>query len=404
VLNKILVLVPTRNRPALAERAVGSVLECPAPSVQVMVSDNSTASTCVEELASFVAQRNDPRLSLIRPPSPLPMATHWDWALREGLRDESISHVVVLTDRMMFKIDGLESLLAIVARNCDKIISYDHDRIVDHCTPITVDLSPWSDDVLLVQSKRLLGLSAISSFPPALPRLLNSVVPRSILEGNVKIFGSIVGSIAPDYSFCYRSLSIVKEIAYWDRAPIFHYALGESNGESVSRGMSTAASTDFMSGIHGTIFAAAPCPGIRTIRNAIMHEYCVVQNGPTGVRLPPVDLEKYVSVLWSEIKVMENRAVARDMQQALAQWCTESDRSFTVGMRCPTKNGLLRRTARRLRIGPSMLRARQKLSAISVWARGRETRRVFATLDTALQYASTMNGERTSSKRLSDYQ
>jgi hypothetical protein len=401
---KLVILVPTRNRSALAARAVDSILDTDAPNVLAMLSDNSTSATHAYDLAKFVAQRGDPRLQLIRPPESMPMTAHWNWAMSEGTKDARVTHITVLTDRMMFKTGSVDALLRLIERYPDKIISYDHDRVVDHRDPITVDLNPWSDETLVLTAQRLLSLSAMCNFPSSLPRILNSIVPRSFLEGNIKAYGSVVGSMSPDYSFCYRALSLIDSIVYWDRAPIFHYALGQSNGESFSRGVATEASSDFMSSIHGTVFGAAPCPGIRTVGNAMVHEFCVVGRTSYSSKFPPVDIENYVQMLREEIEMMENRTVATDMEHELSEWYEKVGRPLALQQSAARDGGRLRRIARKMRIGSIVLRARQLLTSPSPRIHAESVKPVFTSLESALKYASATNGERMPSHRLTIYQ
>jgi hypothetical protein len=403
VMNRLVILVPTRNRPALAQRAVESILEADPPNVVVMLSDNSTGAAHVDSLTRFVAQRGDPRIQLRRPPKAMPMTAHWNWALNEGIRCETVSHITVLTDRMMFKAGSLNTLLRLVERYPEKIITYDHDRVVDHRVPITVELNPWSDETLMLTAKRLLSLSAKCTFPSSLPRLLNSIVPRSFLENNIKAYGSIVGSLCPDYSFCYRALALIDDIVYWDRAPIFHYALGESNGESVSRGVVTEASSDFMSTAPGTLFRAAPCPSVRTVGNAMMHEYCVISGTSSGKEFPPVDIAMYTQMLRKEIDLMENRSVAIEMHRALSEWYTSVGQSQESQQAVARRGGVVRRIARQMRIGVLALRIRRLFTWS--WPRIKQDNAdpIFASLEEALEYASSTNGERVSPHRLTIY-
>ena len=395
---RLAVVVPTRNRADLALNAVRSLLKCAERSFEVLLSDNSTLSLHTEQLTHFVECTPDERLLLLRPPTAMSMTRHWDWAVEAALARPLTSHVVVLTDRMMFKHGCLDSLLAIIAQHPEQIVSYDHDRVVDHRTPITVDLAAWSDEVIQLSSERLLALSSRCIFVPALPRLLNSAVPRAVLEDVRNRFGTIVGSSSPDYSFCYRSLALVDNIAYWDRAPIVHYALAQSNGESSARGVQTAASVDFVETIEGTMFASAPCPGVRTVRNAILHEYFVVSEESSSTKFPTIDVDTYASMLHSEIEAMENRELATEMTARLEVWLS----SAAVQKQRLGRGGSLRRLARRWGIGSLLLWVRQKVTGATLQQPSQEQRasREFAEANDALDYAMASNGERLPAMRL----
>ena len=62
----IIVVVPTRNRSAIAMNAVRSVLDQPVENLSVLVSDNSTSESEREALAQFCSAQNDARLRYVR--------------------------------------------------------------------------------------------------------------------------------------------------------------------------------------------------------------------------------------------------------------------------------------------------------------------------------------------------
>ena len=68
--------------------------------------------------------------------------------------------------------------------------------------------------------------------------MLNSIVPRRLLEEIDHVYGNVFASIAPDHCFAYRCLDRVDSIVYWDRVAIVQQALSRSNGYSQIRGSS----------------------------------------------------------------------------------------------------------------------------------------------------------------------
>jgi glycosyltransferase involved in cell wall biosynthesis len=118
------VVIPTRNRGSIAMNAIRSVLDQEAENVDLLVSDNSTSESDRETLASFHASCADKRLRYVRPPEPLSMTAHWEWAIQQALGSYSASHFLFLTDRMMFRSGAVNDVLRLAARYPDKIISY----------------------------------------------------------------------------------------------------------------------------------------------------------------------------------------------------------------------------------------------------------------------------------------
>ena len=174
----IVVVIPTRNRAAIATNAIRSVLDYAVENVAVLVSDNSTSASERETLAEYCAQRSDSRLRYVRPPDALSMPAHWDWAIHEALRSYAATHFLYLTDRMMFRRGALSEVLRLASLYSHKVITYNQDRIVDNVRPIRVEQCPGTGKLLEVNSLRFTWLLSQAVFHPGLPRMNNSVVPR----------------------------------------------------------------------------------------------------------------------------------------------------------------------------------------------------------------------------------
>lgn len=311
------IVIPTRNRPDLAQNAIQSVLNQAERNVRVIVSDNSTSPDDVNLLSDYCGALRQDRLQYIRPPRPLPMSQHWDWALQEALKLEC-DHFAFLTDRMVFRPNALIQALDLVERHPDKILSYLHDRVADFRRPFTLDLNEWSGRLYEVASTRLLALSALSvMYDGSCPRMLNCVVPRHILSAIRHRFGTVFSSIAPDWNFTYRALEVVDSVLYYNAPVLVHYALRRSNGESATRGINNDAYMDFVRDATAPINAEAPFPEIITVWNAIISEYCHVKKEAHSLKFPELDMGRYVEALARGIEFIEDPEVARQMEQHL---------------------------------------------------------------------------------------
>ena len=301
----IVVVIPTRNRSAIAMNAIRSVLDQPVANLDVLVSDNSTSEAEREALATFCSTQRDKRLRYVRPPQPLPMADHWEWALQEALVSYSASHVTYLTDRMMFRNGALADALTAVAQHPDKVISYNLDRIVDHVQPIRVEQYAGTGRLLEIETLNLSRLLAQAIFHPSLPRMLNCIAPREIFDRMRKRFGNVFLSIAPDFRFCCRCLDLEETILFYDKSLLFHYALDRSNGASVSRGEATADAVDFTANLpvdNSQRNYATPLPQLITSVNLGFHEYCLFKQETNSPRFFELDRQKYFQANANELQ------------------------------------------------------------------------------------------------------
>src|SRR4051812_28000388 len=119
---KVVIVVPTRNRADLAPTTIDSALADEDPRVGVLVSDNSTDPQQAERLRLWCAERSDRRLRYVRPPGPLPMSPHWQWAFERALEEPATTHAMCLTDRLVARPDLLRGLLAIVERHPGDVV------------------------------------------------------------------------------------------------------------------------------------------------------------------------------------------------------------------------------------------------------------------------------------------
>ena len=291
------VVIPTRNRAAIAMNAIRSVLDQPVENVAVMVSDNSTWEAEREALVNYCAVHDAKRLHYVRPPESLSMSTHWNWAIQEALHTYRESHFLYLTDRMMFRKSALREVLSLATRYPDKVISYNVDRIVDHLTPIRVEQYPATGKLLVIDTERLSWLLSQAIIHPAVPRMLNCIVPRTILDRVHQRFGNIFASTSPDFNFCCRCLELEESILFSDKAPIFHYALNRSNGASATRGEMTADYADFKANVQVNNSKgnwATPIPALTTAVNYALHEYCLFKQETGSAKFFELDMRKYL--------------------------------------------------------------------------------------------------------------
>jgi len=297
--HRTVIVIPTRNRSDLAKNAIGSVLDQIGSDVDVLVSDNSTASNQRAELSQYCEQRADARLRYITPPESLPMSPHWDWAMQQALSLYDASHIAFLTDRMMFRPGALGSLIEIIKAYPDKLLTYMHDHVNDFSLPVVLHQSTWTGNLYEVDSHRLLELSAQSvMYDSSVPRMLNCLVPRTVLETIKERFGNFFASIAPDWNFAYRSLAVVDSILFYEKAGLVHYAQHRSNGQSAHFGIVNEAYAKFIEDLGSLpVNFAAPFPEVVTVWNAIISEYCHVKDVTRSPKFPTLSMDKYIQAL-----------------------------------------------------------------------------------------------------------
>jgi glycosyl transferase family 2 len=400
----VVVVIPTRNRAHLAINAIRSVIDQPVEQLQILVSDNSTEESECRQLAHFCEEAGDSRLQYARPPEPLAMSAHWDWAMGEALRLYDASHFIYLTDRMMFRKDALKDVVALANVYPDRILSYNHDRIIDDKKPVRLEQYPASEKLLEVDTLRLSWLYSQSQFSHALPRMLNCIVPRQIIERLREQFQTVFSSIAPDFNFCCRCLEIEPTILYYDRSPLFHYALDRSNGASVTRGEMTVDNADFTANLpveKSRQNYATPIPQLITSVNCVFNEYFIFKHETNSSRFFEVDLQKYLRANAEEIKEVIDPRVRSRMRALLIEHGLQENPNGLAGDAVSSGQGL-RQAARSFLKNLTGVRGRaasssQRKLAQLLTARNdnaklpEEINTEFSDLDQAIDYARNVS-------------
>jgi len=383
---RLVVLIPTRNRAHLAAMAIGSVAAGEPDGVHVVVSDNSTVAEERDKLRRICEGAGVAHLT---PPEPLPMRPHWEWALEQALELHGPSHVSVLTDRMLFKQGWPHRLWRMARAKRGRVLSYNHDEIIDETEPVRLIHAPASGQVVRLDSRALLELSARGHVHPATPRLLNAIVPVDVVDEVRERFGTVFTSISPDFSFGYRCLDVLDSIDFLDYSPLVHHASASSNGRSYARGIASDASADFVRNLGVRLedrHHATPVPELKTVLNACLHEYCVVRAESTSGKFPPVDMPAYLAASASQIRAMEDpetreRMLAIAREHGLTPWMMLRARTRTLLTPYARSHPswLLRRV-----LGAARRRVRRLVPAYR-----RAYERTFPTRDEALRYART---------------
>ena len=287
----LFIIVPTRNRAQLARLSIQSATRHSGLDVRILVSDNSTNPAEQTQLETYCKLLpGDAHVSYIRPPHSMPMAEHWNWALKQALHRTQAEHFAILTDRFILRHGSLSKLIHVLTQYPDHILVYGIDSVHDHTSPCRVSLGRSTDRLYWIDSSRLLEDTSRLHSLSFIPVLLNSVTTRTSLESVRSTFGDYCVSIAPDYAHGFRTLATQSTILYLDSYLSTNWGRLRSNGMSHTRGVDNSDSTDYRASFeNGLVYSATPVPKALLTNNAIAHEYVTVQQSRSGLGMPPLD-------------------------------------------------------------------------------------------------------------------
>jgi hypothetical protein len=247
------------------------------------------------------------------------MTDHWEWAVAQALADPEVERVGILTDRMVFRTGMLAPVVDAARGAPDTLVSYTLDRVNDWLSPPVLEQYEWSGHVLDIDSAHLLRLAAERAvLPGCLPRMLNCVVPRRVLDAVKERFGSVFESVSPDFAFAFRSLVLLDSIRFLDASCVVGYAIDRSNGASIERGIASSDAADFNANLdqRGMNFAT-PVPELRTVRNAVYNEYCFVQAEARSGKAPPLRHSAYLAAIAMDLALIEDPELKRETMELI---------------------------------------------------------------------------------------
>lgn len=305
------VVIPTRNRPALAATAIRSALRQDFTDLEVVVSDNS-GSPHAAGLEAAIAELADPRVRYVSPPGEMAMGEHWDFALGQARGD----YVGYLTDRMAFKRDALALLRSEIKTRHASVISYSSSGILEVAPPYRLQRPPFSGRTETYESSWVVNLLSRSVAPWGAPCMLNSFASRELLAEMKAAYGPVMASVAPDLAFCVHVLDHVDRFSYLDLPLMISHGHASSNGAGFGTGRLNESARDFASMLQrqgGLPYA--PIPEIVNNHNIRAHEYRKMRASQRSGRYVELDLSAYCLELAAELDLQGERAQPEDWRR-----------------------------------------------------------------------------------------
>ncbi len=347
------VVIPTCDRASLAIAACRSLLDQPGGGHVVVLSDNSTREDQRQMLASFCERLRDPRVLYIRPDAPLPMPSHWNWAIAQALARTRASHLVVHYDRRVTRRGQLQQLADAARDFPEDVITFGSDHVADEPPPATLWQIPWTGRLYEMRTARVIALTAqcrINDMGQAFPILSNCVVPGGVLDSLRERFGDFCDSTGPDSCFTYRFCALHERYLHLDRPIGIIYAPHRSNGMGYLR----QTGGDFGNFVEAWAdrpwLEAAPIPGVNLGQNMMFHEYELVRRAVGSARFPPIDRDLYLSALKEALRWIRDPKVKADMRTMLEAQGMPPAAAEAAAPRTPiTWQTLPHRVVRRLR-------------------------------------------------------
>lgn len=306
------IVMPTRNRPELLQYSVRSALEqyFDASEFEVVVSDNSS-----DDRTERVVQEIDaPNLRYARTDADLSMPDSWEFAAKQARG----RYVTFLCDDDARPPSSLAKLADILEESpALEMVTWAHATYFHPDWP-----ESWNRNHLvfpsfsgeIVEEASESALRRMFRFDVAgLPKMLNSVCSREVIERVERGAGRLFLPTSPDYTFMAASLAVTRFFVYADTPIHLGGASKHSIGLSSMRGGSVATRafySEFGVGPEELHPAAPLCPAATC--SAIWQSFVNVSlSGIIAADYEP-DLPRYYSILYSELRNWEANGVGVD--------------------------------------------------------------------------------------------
>jgi hypothetical protein len=321
---KFCFVLVTRNRTELAMTAIRSLLtQEDGVAFDVVVSDNSEAADDARRLEEHCRALGDPRVTYIRPPEPLGMPTHWNWAVEQALVRSDATHFGMQYDRKMWKPGELRVFAAACAVDPRATVSYASDVAFLKPSGYEAWAMPVTGRLYEMRTSAIVKLTSrgmVHELGYAYPQFANCMTPRSTIERVRERFGTICDSATPDVSFTFRLCTLDERYLYLDRACVLVYGYRFSNAFSYFKGDIDGTYGDWARTWGDRPWLdAAPIPGLDLGLNIMFHEYGDVQRVVGEKRFPPIDRKGYLrdlshGLVWivDPVRQQEMRRILRE--------------------------------------------------------------------------------------------
>jgi len=281
------IVIPTRNRSDIIRYAVESALSIKLPDTEIIVSDNSTDPVHLERNEAFCRGLGAKNLRYVRPPEPLGLTDHWNFAL--GQTDAE--YVTVQSDRTYVWADPFKTGFREMVARDSETLTFTSDEIIEFeglglrlCSTY-----PESGTFVELSSRRLLEDIADARFPIAVPRLCHSIVRRSLLERIRALSGRYCSGVAPDNFFACMALTQVETILHYQTKAFTGHSSSKSTGAAGFSGRPNEAYRDFLAKLGGAMLHPSPYPELLVAHNGVIASYLTVVEIVGAEKMPPIN-------------------------------------------------------------------------------------------------------------------
>jgi len=266
------ILLPTRNRPHLAEIAIKSLINQEFTDFEVILSDNSDGNLTCREMVDRI---NNPRIRYYRTSGELSMPDNWEFALAQARG----VYLAVLEDKQVY----FPNTLALVRKVIDampdcKSVCWHNDILDDSLELPTLVHYVGSGEIAILSCEEMLlklteGLNGWSK----VPRMINSVLCLDFINSFKEEFElkRFFIDVSPDICASFIQMAEIESVAYVDQALCITGGVKHSNGRAALAKSNPAQTEEFLKKIknQNQLYSHVELKGFLMPGNSIINDY-----------------------------------------------------------------------------------------------------------------------------------
>ncbi|MDP2638838.1 MAG: glycosyltransferase family A protein [Candidatus Azambacteria bacterium] len=222
---KVSIIIPTLNRAHLLKFALQSAVRQDFKDLEIIVCDDFSGDNTKEMVESF----NNQSIVYVRSEKRLNMTDTFEFALSKSTGE----YVTFLTDACYLISGSISFAMAELEKNGVKLAMwgncvYCYPDWMEKVRGNTLQIPKFSFKTYLIDSKDALKKFYNNMREPVIPKSINSLCHRSVVEKTIKIQGRFFSQPIPDHTSAVSMLANTDRFIFIDR-PLFLGSLSSSN-------------------------------------------------------------------------------------------------------------------------------------------------------------------------------
>ena len=210
------VLMPTRNRASLLRSSLETAAQQRFEDYEIVVSDNNSIDDTKAVTEGFM--KSSDKVKYINPGRDLSMCDSWEYALQHAAGD----YITYLSDDDGLILEALPYIKALLSKFPIEVLVwpcayYHHQDVPEPEKQATLNCDITSGNLFEVPSELIIeGLSSFDRMHVVIPKGLNCIFARSVLDKPLKKTGRFFSPPFPDYSAAYHMLGTLDSYHFID--------------------------------------------------------------------------------------------------------------------------------------------------------------------------------------------